>query len=193
MLFDLVKRCRSVRRFSENRTIGKEILHSLIEMSRFTPSGGNMQTTRYLLSNERQMNADIFSCLKWAGYLTDWDGPDAGERPAAYIVMLIPVKGGSETDVGIQAQTILLGAAEMGIGGCMLGAIDREKLSKILSVPNEYKISLVLALGYPNETIVCDDIRATESIRYYRDENGEHHVPKIVSDELILKTFLKEE
>lgn len=193
MFSDLVTRCRSVRRFCEDQPIEKDVLRSLVTLARFAASGGNLQSTRYLLSNEKRRNADIFACLKWAGYLSDWDGPEVGEQPAAYIVMLSPVKGGSDTDIGIQAQTMLLGAAELGIGGCMLGAIDREKLSALLPVPEGYRVALVLALGYPHETIVIDDIRASESIRYYRDENDVHHVPKIVADDLILGTFFAED
>ena len=87
-------------------------------------------------------------------------------------------------DPGIVMQSMLLGAVEMGLGGCMFGSINREVLKENLKVPDGYEILYVLALGKPKEEIVVED--ATESIKYYRDENSVHHVPKRKMEELIL-------
>ena len=87
MLKDLIKN-RSYRRFNENKKISQEELVELVELARLSPSGSNLQPLKYYLSYETDNNSQVFSTLRWAGYLKDWDGPESGERPSGYIVML---------------------------------------------------------------------------------------------------------
>jgi nitroreductase len=143
-----------------------------------------MQTLRFRLLWTAEDCAALFACVAWAGYLKDWPGPAEGERPTAYIGIV----GTDECNVntGIAAQTIQLAAAEMGIGACMIGSFNRTAAREALRVPEELKLQLIIALGRPAETIVLEDIRASESIEYYRDESDVHHVPKIVAADLIL-------
>ena len=77
-----------------------------------------------------------FPLLGWAGALPDWDGPVPGERPSAYIVILCDLTLGKNKmwDDGITAQTIMLGAVEKGLGGCILGNVKREDLAKTLNI-----------------------------------------------------------
>jgi len=187
MLKDLVLKNRSYRRFQEDAEIKKETLKSFIELARITPSGANRQPLKYILSNSVEKNAKIFETLAWAGYLKDWPGPDQGERPSAYIVVLGDTEISKDfgVDPGIVMQTILLKAAEEGLGGCMFGSIKRSLLSDNLSIPERYQILYVIALGKPVEDVVIDDI-LDDDIKYWRDENSRHHVPKRVVDELIL-------
>ncbi|MDD3461941.1 MAG: nitroreductase family protein [Mesotoga sp.] len=121
MLKELIRKNRSYRRFDEDRRISKEELLELVELARLSPSGSNLQPLKYYLSYEQGNNDQIFSTLGWAGYLKDWDGPESGERPTGYIVVLgdsdIAAKFG--VDPGIAAQSILLGATEKGMGGCI--------------------------------------------------------------------------
>ena len=186
MFKELVKKNRSYRRFYQEKEITKEELYDLLDTARYTASGANKQPLRYIVSNEREKNERIFSCLRWAGYLQDWDGPEEGEKPAAYIVILSPKEINASHDEGIVAQTILLSAVEKGYGGCMIGNIDREKLSKNLKIPEEYAIKLVIALGCPKENIIIEEISAGDDIKYYRDKEKIHHVPKIKLEDLIL-------
>ena len=185
---DLVLKNRSYRRFGQGREVPAETLRELVDLARLTPSGANLQPLRYLIANSAERNDKIFPCLAWAGYLKEWGGPKEGERPSAYILILcdttISADGGC--DHGIAAQTILLGAAEKGLGGCMIGSVDRGSLAQILQIPAQYKILLVLALGWPTEKVVLEDVAAGQSIRYYRDGNQVHHVPKRRLDDIIV-------
>ncbi|MGB9589036.1 MAG: nitroreductase family protein, partial [Armatimonadota bacterium] len=160
MLRDLVIACRSYRRFHEERRIGIDILRELVDLARLSPSAANMQPLKYILSADPVMNACIFPTTAWAGYLKDWPGPSEGERPSAYIVILgdTEVSKNFGCDHGIAAETIMLGATEKGIGGCMIGSIDRSQLRTILRIPDRYEILLVLALGYPKEKVVLEDV-----------------------------------
>ncbi|MBI5446172.1 MAG: nitroreductase family protein [Deltaproteobacteria bacterium] len=187
-LKDLVLRNRSYRRFDESHAIARETLEELVGLARCTASAANRQPLKYVLSSDPERNARIFPCLKWAAYLKDWGGPAPGERPAAYLVLLIDQEITKEwwCDDGIAAQTILLGATERGLGGCMIGAVDKERLRRELGIPERFLIRLVLALGRPAETVVLEDLPPGGDVRYWRDERSVHHVPKRLLSELIL-------
>lgn len=190
-LRDLVLRNRSYRRFDESHRISWDILLELVELARKTASAGNRQPLKYILSVDPETNDRIFSCLTWAGYLKDWQGPERGERPTAYLVILIDetITNDCWCDDGIAGQTILLGATEKGLGGCMIGAIDRERLRDELSIPDHLRIRLVLALGKPAEAVVLEDLDPGGDIRYWRDKEGIHHVPKRKRGELIAQEW----
>lgn len=188
MLKDLIKKNRSYRRFDESSQINYNQLMELVELARLSPSGSNLQPLKYYLSNEQEKNDRIFSTLAWARYLKDWDGPPKGERPSAYIVILgdrnITDKFG--VDPGIAAQSILLGATEKGLGGCIFGNVAREKLRKLLNINTQYEILYVLALGRPVEKVQIDEVDKSGSIEYWRDDNQVHHVPKRSLSEIVI-------
>ncbi len=185
---ETVRRNRSYRRFYQDHEIGYQTLRDLVDLARLAPSAANRQPLRYIISRYKEKNALIFNYLSWAAYLADWKGPGEGERPSAYIIVLgdMTVSKKVEWDHGIAAQTILLGAASMGLGGCMLASIDREGLRIALNIPVIYEILLVLALGKPKETVEIDPVGPDGDIRYWRDDEGVHHVPKRDLDDLIL-------
>ena len=136
-------------------------------------SAANLQPLKYLLACEPEKNAAIFSCLAWAGYLKDWPGPAAGERPAAYILILgdTEISKNFGCDHGIAAQSILLGARAQGLGGCMLGSIQRDRLRELLRIPAKLDILLAIALGQPKETVVIEEVNPGDSIKYWRDDS----------------------
>jgi nitroreductase len=189
MLRDLVKRCRSYRRFHEGTPVSLETLRGLVDLARLSASSANRQSLKFIISCDPERNALIFPHLAWAGYLEDWSGPVEGERPSAYIIILgdTSITKAFSCDHGIAAQSIMLGAVAEGLGGCMIGSIKREKLREKLGIPKHYEILLVLALGKPNETIVLEETDVRGDIKYWRDGQGVHHVPKRPLDELIVE------
>ncbi len=189
MLKNLVLKNRSYRRFDETVVIDQTHLRQWVDLARLSPSGANRQPLKYILSTDPAVNRRIFPTLRWAAYLTDWPGPREGERPTAYIIMLgdKTISQSFGCDHGIAAQSILLGATEAGFGGCIIATIDRPALSHALEIPENYEILLVIALGKPIETVVIEP--TGEDIRYWRSEDGVHHVPKRSLDEIVLKTF----
>ncbi len=187
----LVKINRSYRRFDQSHSISKETLLGLVEMARYCPSGGNRQSLRFICSCTPEWNRKIFDTLGWAAYLPEWPGPSEGERPTGYIVIL---SDSSEwkwmmADLGIAAQTILLEAANIGLGGCMLGNVKKKQLHKEFAVSDPLEVQLVIALGKPAEKIVIEDVSGSDSIKYYRTEDGIHHVPKRVLKDLVLEAY----
>ncbi len=163
-------------------------MRGLVDLARLSPSAANRQPLRYILSWRPDKNALIFKHLAWAAYLADWPGPGEGERPSAYIIVLndTAISKSIDCDHGIAAQTILLGAVEQGLGGCMLAAIQKEGLRADLKIPEQYDILLALALGKPRETITIETVGSEGDIRYWRDGAAVHHVPKRSLDDLIL-------
>lgn len=188
MLKDLIRANRSYRRFHEEKPVGVQTLRELVDLARLSPSAANLQPLKYILVADPERNALVFPTLGWAGYLKDWPGPQAGERPSAYIILLgdTAISKGFGCDHGIAAQSILLGAAEKGLGGCMIGSVDRARLRTVLDIPERYEILLVLAIGHPKETVVLEEVGPDGDIRYYRDAEGVHHVPKRRLDEIII-------
>ncbi len=184
----LVWRSRSYRRFYQDVAVSRETLVELVGLARLCPSAGNLQPLKYYLSWTPERNARIFEHLNWAGYITDWDGPAEGERPAAYILILgdTEITSNFGIDHGIAAQTIMLGAVERGLGGCMMSRFEAAALHRELGIPERYAILLVLALGKPREVVVIETIRSDRDIVYWRDAEGRHHVPKRPLDSLIL-------
>jgi len=191
MLEDLVRKNRSYRRFHQHVPVDLETLRTLVNLARLSASANNLQPLKYILSCEPETNALIFPHTRWAGYLKDWPGPAEGERPAAYIVILgdTEIRKSFGCDHGIAAQSIMLGATERGLGGCMIGSIDHDRLRQVLDIPEQYEILLVLALGKPKETVVLEEVGSDGDVRYYRDAQSVHHVPKRSLDELILREY----
>jgi len=191
MLKNLIMKNRSYRRFYEEEKIPMEDLKSLVDLARLSPSGANLQSLKYVLSNDKETNELIFNELKWAGYLTDWAGPEKGERPAGYIIILLD-QSISKTcywDHGIASQSILLGATEKGYGGCQFGAFNAEGIKNKLNVADDLKPLVVIALGKPKEVVLLEDLKDEKDIKYYRDEEDVHHVPKRSLEDIILKKY----
>ncbi len=188
MLHDLVRRNRSRRRFYQEVAVTEETLRELVDLARLSASATNRQPLKFYLSCTPEKNAVIFPHLRWAGYLTGWGGPAEGERPAAYILILhdTTISDDPGVDHGIAAQSIMLGATERGLGGCIIGSVRREELSHALSLPEHYRILLALALGKPREEVVIEEVGPDGDIRYWRDEQGVHHVPKRALKDIIV-------
>jgi nitroreductase len=187
VLKDLIAANRSYRRFHEDVAVEGSTLRELVDLARLSASARNAQPLKYILSYDPEKNGAIFPHLAWAGDLPDWPGPAEGERPAAYIIILhdTQIAKSPGCDHGIAMQSIMLGATEQGLGSCPIGSINRKELRKALAIPQRYEILLVLALGRPGETIVIDQA-TTGNIKYWRDGQDKHHVPKRSLDEIIL-------
>ena len=191
MIKELVYKNRSYRRFYQNEKIEMETLEELVDLARHSACGMNLQSLKYVLSCDPQINALIFKRLGWAGYLKDWKGPSEGEKPAAYVVLLgdTSIHKDFFCDHGIACQSILLGAVEKGLGGCILATINRDGLRKDLTINDEYQILLIVALGKPREEVRVEYIETGDDIKYWRDENSVHHVPKRPLQEIIVRKY----
>ncbi len=194
-LKEIVLKSRSYRSFDELYPIQNHELLDMIDTSRYTPSSVNIQPFKFFVSNQPDMNQKIFPHLNWARLLKDYNGPEPGKRPSAYIILCNDLKIAPNVerfscDAGIISQTILLSAVEKGYGGCMIKNFAPDVLSSELMLPENLRPYIVLALGKPAEEIIIDEIAPGEKTTYYRDENNCHHVPKRrLGDIVINKDF----
>jgi len=187
-LEELIYKNRSYRRFDESVRMEYNTLKRLVGLARLSSSGANRQPLKFMIINSPGDCSKVFPSVLWAAYLKDWDGPGPGERPAGYIIILGD-KSVSEifgVDHGIAAQSIMLGATEAGFGGCMIASIKKELLRNVLNIPEQYEILLILAMGKPVENVIIDDMKDND-VRYWRDSEQNHHVPKRSIDELIVR------
>ena len=189
MIKELIKKNRTYRRFYEDFAIKRNTLEELVDLARLSASAANRQPLKYILSCEKDKNDLIFPTLAWAGYLKDWPGPDEEERPSAYIIMLLDTEISKNywCDPGIAAQSILLGATEKGLGGCIFASVKKDELRSVLKINERYEILYVLAVGKPKEKVVLETVRTDGDIKYWRDNQGVHHVPKRSLREIILE------
>lgn len=188
---DLVMHNRSYRRFIQRESIPPAQMKAIATHLRYVPSGVNRQALKAAICCDAQKNAQIFPLLAWAGLLKDWDGPEEGQRPAGYIVLLCDTTAapaeGRGMDVGIAAQTLALAAVEEGLGVCMIASFSKPKLSELLQLPEHLVPMLVIALGKPDECVKIEDMRPGQSTAYYRDSQDNHIVPKRLVEDLIVE------
>ena len=190
ILKELLKKDRSYRRFDEEYQIDRNILLKLVDLTRYCASGRNMQPLKYYITNENEICDQIFQLLKWAGYLTEWDGPEKGERPTAYLIQCLDTTLTKNylCDDGIQLQAITLGAVSEGLGCCIIKSFNVEKLKEVVGLFNNLEPLYVVAIGKPIEKVELENLesRNKDDIKYYRTPDGIHHVPKRVLEDLII-------
>lgn len=192
--FDIIRslliKDRSVRRFDQNKSISKAELEKLVELTRYCASGRNLQPLKYRIVHTPSECESVFPLLKWAGYLKDWDGPSEGERPVAYLIQCLDrnLTENCLCDDGIQLQALTLGASSLGIGGCIIKAFNPALLKERLKLDKRFEPLYVLALGYPLEKVVLEDLEGPENrkVEYYRTPDALHHVPKRTLEDLLI-------
>jgi len=191
MIRTLLEKTRSYRRFDESIKVPTDLLEYAIENTRYTSSAMNKQPLRFVIVQQKQIRDQIFSNLKWAASLKDWDGPAEGEKPTAYIIIL-----GNRTkssmltwDAGISLQAITLSLMEKGFGSCAILSFNKKEVTRILNITGEFDVELIVAVGKPAEMVVIDDIKESDTV-YWRDDEDVHHVPKRTLEELILDRII---
>ena len=187
-LRELLQRNRSYRRFRQDERLGESMLEGLVELTRYCASGRNLQPLKYRIVCSEKECAEIFPALAWAGYLPEWPGPEVGERPAAYLVQCLDTQLTENLlcDDGLQLEAITLGAVSLGLGTCIIKSFNAAAIKEALHLPANMKPLYVVALGVPEEVVEIEDMQG-EDVKYWRDENKIHHVPKRELKELLLK------
>ncbi|MDR3358676.1 MAG: nitroreductase family protein [Desulfovibrio sp.] len=188
---ELMESARTCRRFKEDKPLAMTDLEWLVECARLAPSARNAQVLRFTLVSRGETCRKLFSLTRWAGALKDWGGPHPGERPTAFIAILMPGNGNHLVcyDVGIAAQTMQLAAASRGWGCCMIQSFDQTAAPELLNIPSDMKIALVLGFGVAGEIRVVAPMPADASFTYWRDAQGVHHVPKRDLSELVAARY----
>ena len=191
MLKDLIVKNRSYRGYDESRKITREELTDFVDCARLSASSVNRQPFRYYLAYTKEATGKIQPLTGWARALPEKGLPYPGHRPTAFIVICQETEWDADltryrVDLGIAAQSMLLRATETGLGGIMIGNFSPAKIAEALSLPSHIVPMLIVAFGKPDETVVLTEARAGESLKYYRDENDVHYVPKRKLEDILL-------
>lgn len=183
-VYDTILSRRSIRRYKQ-KPIKFELLKKFVNAARLAPSGANLQPLEFLIVQDRNLCAQIFETIGWAGYIKPKWTPKPEERPTAYIIIIVNNMSNPwyQRDVGLASANIILAAEEEGIGSCILCKIDKGKIKKILSIPSGKDVDSVISLGYKDEEPTVEELK--DSVEYWRDENQILHVPKRKLEDII--------
>lgn len=177
-VYEAILKRRSIRKFQQKK-IPSSVLKKLINAARLGPSAGNLQPTEYILVTEKEKCQEVFTCTRWAVYLSDGT-PYENFRPTAYIVVLLnknkPTHAFSLADCSAAIENIMLLAVAEGLGSCWIGSLDREKLKQVLSIPAYCEVDSLVALGYPAQKSKAEKFKG--DVKYWRCRQGNFHVPK---------------
>ena len=180
----LLHRNRSYRGYDPSRTVTRDELLRLVEVTTLVPSGMNRQALRYRLVTEADSDK-VLSLIRLGGALPELHLPFPGTEPRAFLVICstVPESPVIDIDLGIAAQSLLLKAVEMGLNGIIIRAFDPVKLQEALGL--ELLPLLVVAIGKGAENIYLKPVEAGESLAYYR-KDGVHFVPKLKAEDLLI-------
>ena len=136
-VYDAILKRRSIRRFQQRR-IDQKILKKMANAARLAPSAANLQVLEFFVVDDKNLCDKIFRTTGWAGYIKPSWRPDEGERPIAYVIILVNDNKNPwyVRDASLAAENIVLTAEENKVGSCILCNINREKIRKILKIPD---------------------------------------------------------
>ena len=182
-LESLLKKNRSYREYDASRPVTEADLMKLLEVVPWVGSGKNAQPLRFRLVCGPQAKS-VHPLVKLGAALPQEHLPHPGEEPSAYIVICSASSGRVvDIDLGIAAQSILLKAVEMGLGGIFILNFSPAALREALDLPLEPLA--VLGIGKPLERIFLVDAKPGDSLDYYR-KDGVHFVPKLGVADLVI-------
>lgn len=184
---ELARAARTCRRFDESVPVTAATLRRMLDTARIASCCHNQQALRYITASTPEICGRVFPRIQWAGAL-EWAGPDQGERPTGYILICSarPESKFVHYDTAIAAETLQLHATDLGLGCCMIHNFARDAVREILGVPEGIIPLLLLAFGAPVEERRIADARIGGDLRYWRDEQNVHHVPKLTLDQVLL-------
>lgn len=187
-LVRLLEANRSYRRFDASRHIDSQNIIDIISLARLCASGRNLQPLKYRIVTEKDELDKVFPLLKWAGYLPEWDGPEVDERPTAYLIQCLDTELTQQClcDDGLQIEALTLGAVAKGLGCCIIKSFNIPELVDNLGLPSNLRPLYVIAIGYPIEKVMLEEMKDND-VKYYRTPDQVHHVPKRDVKSLIIK------
>ena len=181
-LDSLLRKNRSYRGYAQERMVTREELHTLVAAATLAASGMNRQVLRYrpVLQDEADQ---VLPLIRLGAALPEEHLPKPGLEPRAFLVVCstVPEDRIVDIDLGFAAQSILLKATEMGLGGIFIQNFRKQALQEALNLP--LTPIAVIAIGQPAESVYL--VPARGSLAYYR-KNGVHFVPKLSAEEILL-------
>jgi nitroreductase len=154
-VFDAIKKRRSIRKYLDKPVL-KDAIVDLLEAARLAPSAYNAQPWKFLVVNNKKV---IDGLKKESVFAKDFVYTAPVIVICCGVVENYPARAKDNFnlrelalgDISIASQNLVLRATELGLGTCYIGLLDREKLKKILKIPDNYIIPYVISVGYHGE------------------------------------------
>ena len=185
-IMELLAGRRTYRRFLQ-KPVPAGVVTDMVEAVRLSSCGANRQAIRLVVVQSPAMVAKVQPLVKWAAYLPPEQGvPKPGEQPVLFVAVVqdASIPGDKDTDAGIALANLTLAAWAKGVGSCIMGAIDRNKLAPLLGLKEGEKLHTMVALGYPAHGSRIVPLTAVTGVKYYLDENRDYCVPKRSAEEI---------
>lgn len=171
---------RTYRRFDQ-RPVPQDVVEDMIEAVRLSSCGANRQAVRLVIIQKPEDVARVQPLVKWAAYLPPEQGtPKPEELPTLFVAVVqdTTIPGDLATDTGIALANLTLAAWDKGVGSCIMGAIDRPRLTELLGLADSEKLHTMVALGYPAHKAHIVPLTEATGVKYYLDAAGDYCVPK---------------
>ena len=184
-LDSLLHRNRSYRGFDPAREVTEADLRTLLSVVPLTASGMNRQPLRFRLVTSDKAPL-VWPHITLGAALPEEHLPKPGWEPRAFLIVCstVPEDRVVDMDLGFAAQSILLKAVEMGLGGLFILNIRKEALRQALDLP--LSPLAVIAIGKPAERVFLLPVSGPdEDLAYYR-KDGNHYVPKLQEESLLV-------
>lgn len=185
-VMELLSTRRTYRRFTQE-PVPQAVIDNMIEAVRLSSCGANRQAVRLVIVNRPEDVARVQPLVHWAAYLPREEGtPQPGEQPTLFVAVVqdTSIHGDLNTDTGIALANLTLAAWEQGVGSCVMGAIDRPRLTELLGLRENEKLHTMVALGYPSHASRVVPMTAESGVKYYLDEHRDYCVPKRSREEI---------
>ena len=187
---ELLEGRRTFRRFDEQRKIPDKVVEKIKYSARLASSAANRQPLRYIYVRDVETVNKVVDLTAWGGAIPNGEGrPKVGERPTMFAVVLydksLYLKKFTDFDAGLAVSNMTLAAYECGVGACIIGSVNIEKLKALLSVPEELEVSVAVAFGYPTHQSRIEDARDGD-VKYYMDEKRDYVVPKRIDGDTVI-------
>ena len=179
-IMELLAGRRTYRRFLQ-KPVPAGVVANMVEAVRLSSCGANRQAIRLVVVQSPAMVAKVQPLVKWAAYLPPEQGvPKPGEQPVLFVAVVqdASIPGDKDTDAGIALANLTLAAWAKGVGSCIMGAIDRPRLTELLGLSENEKLHSMVALGYPAHASRVVPLTEATGMKYYLDENRDYCVPK---------------
>ncbi len=155
-----IKSRRSIRKFTDEK-VSREVMQEVIDAARFAPSWKNTQIARYTVIENEELKATLANeCM--SGF--EFNTKTLNRAAAVVVVSYVTKRCGYERDgsfsttkgdrwemfdAGIATQTFCLAAHEKGLGTCIMGIFDEDKVAEAIQLDENQKVGAVIAIGYP--------------------------------------------
>ncbi|MCT4613801.1 MAG: nitroreductase family protein [Marinifilaceae bacterium] len=156
---ELLRERRSVRKFKDEK-VDKAIMTEIVELSRWAPSWANTQVARYTITDNEQIIESIANeAVKGFSYNMKTLKNAKGVAILSYVkglsgmIQQYNIDSGEDNtwdvfDAGIACQTFCLAAHSKGVGTCIFGVIDQEKIAELVNLPSDQSVAALIVYGY---------------------------------------------